>query len=279
MNMEANKRLYQYMFNQTWELTEEWYNSLDKSDPTGIYSTNDPKVIQYLKEENHEFHKRFCLLFLENDRDALENFQDWITGIAKDDNHLKTPIHYIFREFFRTQEQYLIHFQRFVTEFGEEFSEEIINDWRNLIIHAFSLVMTKFSEEHDKYSQMRLIAQQEMIKELSSPVISLNKSTAVLPLVGDIDTDRARYIMENTLSQCAKKNIEHLFIDLSGVVMIDTMVAQQIFQIIESLGLLGVQTTLSGIRPEIAQTAIQLGISFEKVSITSTLEKAIENAN
>ncbi|MCY7654318.1 RsbT co-antagonist protein RsbRB, partial [Bacillus safensis] len=63
-----------------------------------------------------------------------------------------------------------------------------------------------------------------MIYELSSPVIVLKSQIALLPLVGDIDTARAKIILENTLNQCLQKGVQHLCIDLSGVVIIDTMV-------------------------------------------------------
>ncbi|MFP3729131.1 STAS domain-containing protein, partial [Priestia filamentosa] len=126
------------------------------------------------------------------------------------------------------------------------------------------------------YSESRLKAQQEMINELSSPIISLTKHVALLPLVGDIDTARAKFILDSTLTQCTEREIHHLLVDLSGVVMIDTMVAQQLFQLIETLNLIGVTSTFSGIRPEIAQTAVQLGINFNRVSIVSTLEQAVK---
>ncbi|WP_064092967.1 STAS domain-containing protein [Rossellomorea aquimaris] len=275
--MEANQQLYQFMSDNTWNLTEDWYESLDKSDPSGIYSSKDPVVIQNMKRQNHAFHEHFCELFRQNKCEGIESFEEWITEIAQDEEHLKTPIHYILREFFRTQEQYLELIQKFIEIHEGEYTEQVKSTWRDMVVKVFSLVMTRFSEENYNYSQVRLNAQQAVIKELSSPVISLNKNTAVLPLIGDIDTGRARYILENTLTECASKNVEHLFIDLSGVIMVDTMVAHQIFQIVDSLNLLGVNCTLSGIRPEIAQTAIQLGISFEKVSVTSTLERAINN--
>ncbi|OAZ59384.1 RsbT co-antagonist protein RsbRC [Bacillus siamensis] len=122
---------------------------------------------------------------------------------------------------------------------------------------------------------MQLNAQREMILELSSPVITLSKRTGLLPLVGNIDTHRAKYILENTLSTCANRLIEHLLIDLSGVVVVDTMVAHQIFKLIEALNLIGVSSTLSGIRPEIAQTAVQLGINFSDITVKSNLAQAL----
>jgi len=273
--MQVAEKFYEFMSERTWELTENWYESLDKSDLSGVYASTDPQVIQTLKRQNHEFHERFCVLFKDIGQDALCNFAQWIEEIAKDEEHLQTPTHYILREFFRTQDQYLEILQGFNRQHGREFPPERIESFRELIIKTFGLVISKFAEENYEYAQRRLKAQQEMIRELSSPVILIDKKTGVLPLVGDIDTGRARYILENTLAECVDKNVEHLFIDLSGVIMVDTMVAHQLFQIIESLNLIGVKSSISGIRPEIAQTAIQLGISFENISVTSTLERAL----
>ncbi|QHE60583.1 STAS domain-containing protein [Rossellomorea vietnamensis] len=273
--MQVSEKFYTFMSERTWQLTENWYESLDKSDPTGVYASQDLKVIQTLKEQNHAFHERFCNLFKDVDQDTLCNFEQWIEEIAKDEEHLQTPTHFILREFFRTQDQYLDILKEFIRLHGNDYSLDELESLRNNIIKTFSLVISKFAEENYEYSQRRLNAQQEIIRELSSPVILLNKKTGVLPLIGDIDTGRARYILENTLAECVEKNVEHLFIDLSGVIMVDTMVAHQLFQIIESLNLIGVKSTISGIRPEIAQTAIQLGISFENISVTSTLERAL----
>ena len=99
---------------------------------------------------------------------------------------------------------------------------------------------------------------------------------ALLPLVGDIDTARAKIILENTLKECSQKGVQHLCIDLSGVVIIDTMVAHQIFDLVTSLRLIGVETTISGIRPEIAQTAVQLGLPFNEFRTASSLAHALD---
>jgi rsbT co-antagonist protein RsbR len=82
-------------------------------------------------------------------------------------------------------------------------------------------------------------------------------------------------LLENTLQKCAEKNVTRLFIDLSGVHAIDSGSAHQLSQLIESLNLIGIQTTLSGLRPEIAMTAVKLQLPFDKVTIKSTLAHAI----
>ncbi|MFC7372490.1 STAS domain-containing protein [Fictibacillus iocasae] len=277
--MEKNQRLYQYLREKTRQLTEDWYNNLDKSDPTGVYASTDPQVIETLKKQNHDFHLHFVHFLSEPDSSVYNSFNAWIMEIAQDEQHLRTPIHFMMREFFNTQEQYLDLIQQFVYENNDDFSHERVNEWNRKIIRTFNKIMTWFTEENYNYSQSRLEAQQELITELSSPIIVLTKHVALLPLVGDIDTRRAKIIMENTMEQCMEKQISHLLLDLSGVVMFDTLVAQQIFLLIDALNLIGVRTTLSGIRPEIAQTAVQLGIDFSSLSIVSNLEQAVSLNN
>ncbi|KAB7672479.1 STAS domain-containing protein [Bacillus sp. B1-b2] len=272
--MQKNTEIYQYFIDHADELTEDWYVSLDKSDPKGVYASKDPTVIANVKKQNNEFHYHLARIFITSEEAFFQDFQPWIVRIATDQKHLDTPIHFIIREFIRTREQYILLMGEFVNS-KNEIDQDVIDKWNKAIVKLFDEIILRVSEEVHQHSYNQLTAQQELINELSSPVITLSKTRALLPLVGDIDTARAAAIMDNTLSQCAEKKVSHLFIDLSGVVIIDTMVAHQIFQLIHGLKLIGVKTTLSGIRPEIATTAIQLGLSFEDISIVATLSKAI----
>lgn len=272
--MHNNQGVYQYFIDNIDRLTEEWYNHLTKNDPRGVYTSTNPQTIEMMKKQNKDFHYRLAGLFIKERKVFIEDIQEWIFEIASDQAHLDTPIHYIIREFIRTREQYF----ELIEEYAKRHNvgHERVIEWSHSILIVLDKIILKYTEEHHNYSNRQLEAQQEMINELSSPVISLSKTRALLPLVGDIDTARAASILENTIKQCAEMKVSQLFIDLSGVVIIDTMVAHQIFQLIHGLSLIGVRTTLSGIRPEIATTAIQLGLSFADISIASTLSKAIE---
>ncbi|QFT88606.1 RsbT co-antagonist protein RsbRC [Bacillus sp. THAF10] len=271
--MHRNRDLHDYLLNKAKVLTEEWYESLDKKNSSGVYAATNPEIIKTLKRQNYEFHLQLCKVFVEEEEKFFKDFEVWILSIAQDEQHQRTPIHQILSEFFRVREQYHSFITEFVREQGETKENELI--WKAVVTRAFDKVVLKFVEENQKYSTNRLEAQQAMIQELSSPVIALDNKRALLPLIGDIDTTRAKFILEHTLEQCGEKGIHHLFIDLSGVVMIDTHVADQIFNLIKSLSLIGVKTTLSGIRPEIAQTTVQFGISFNDVSIKPTLAGAL----
>jgi rsbT co-antagonist protein RsbR len=279
--MYQNNQLYHFLLERTRLLTEQWYEALDKDDSSGVYASDDPEVVEMVKNQNYEFHLRFCRVFDEScsDTEFLSTFNKWIYETSREEEYQHTPTHLILREFFNNQEQYLDYIQEFVKTSKETYSQEIINRWNRKIIENFNRVILAFSEESYKYAEERLAAQKDMIHELSSPIISLSEELALLPLVGDIDTDRAQKVMENTLQQCSDQQVNHLLIDLSGVLIIDTMVAHQIFQLIKALKLIGVTCTLSGIRPEIAQTAIQIGIDFDELSVVSSIHQALAQRN
>ncbi|AIC94252.1 MULTISPECIES: STAS domain-containing protein [Shouchella] len=269
--------LYSYIKSKTNDLTEEWYKSLDKSQD-GVYSTSDPQQIELLKDQNRAFHALFTELFNPSKAGIHDDeFLEWIESIANDRAHQRTPFNNILSEFFRTQQQYM----NLILSYAESMKQEYVSlkdvyRWNEIVVQGINEVILEFSRQNKKQSDYQLNAQKQMIDELSSPIIQLAPKTALLPLVGEIDTHRAKVMFDHTLQHCSEQYIDTLFIDLSGVPIIDTMVAQQIFQLIKGLKLIGVQTSLSGLRPEIAQTAVQLGISFSDVTIHSTLAQALE---
>ncbi|MCA0987479.1 STAS domain-containing protein [Guptibacillus algicola] len=275
--MQRNTELHEFLLNKAEELTEEWYESLDKSDPEGVYSSNDPRVIENLKAQNMAFHHHLCKIFVMEKEEFFKEFDEWIMEIATDPEHIKTPTHMIMREFLRVREQYINYIQQFANEQDYPVSQEKMDLWKTVIFDAFDIVMMRVFEGKAEHLNKKIEEQQKTINDLSSPLISLQKGRALLPLIGDIDDERATAIIDNTLTGCIEKGVDHLFLDLSGVLMVDTMVAQQIFQLITGLKLIGVTTTLSGIRPEIAQTAVQLGIDFGDVNISANLAQAMSS--
>ncbi|MDN7243789.1 STAS domain-containing protein [Planococcus sp. N028] len=267
--------LYEYFVEKTWSLTEEWYGSLSQ-DQSGVYSSRDPKVVEVLKKQNHDFHVNFSSIFNKGKEEFSKHFQEWVTAIAQDEAHLATPITNIIQEFFRTQEQYLNLVEEYAALHKESISLEEITVWKREIVKTFSDIILRFSCENVKAAEEKSNAQQQMIIELSSPVIILADKIGLLPLIGEINAYRASVMFENTLQKSAKHGLERLFIDLSGVPVIDTMVVHQIFQLIKGLNLIGIQTSLSGIRPDIAQTAVNLGIQFKDIEVYSTLAQAFK---
>ncbi|MBR7796247.1 MAG: RsbT co-antagonist protein RsbRA [Bacillota bacterium] len=120
--------------------------------------------------------------------------------------------------------------------------------------------------------------QRVALQELSAPLIPVMDSITIMPLIGTIDTERAKLIMENLLDGVIKHNSEVVLIDITGVPVVDTMVAHHIIQAAEAVRLIGSTCILVGIRPEIAQTIVNLGIDLGKFPTKSSLKKGFRSA-
>lgn len=256
-------------------MTEDWYSSLDKN-KEGVYGLTDPEKVAALKSQNHEFHLRFSAMFQKDQREFQAGFQDWIETIAVDEAHLDTPIVQVIEEFFRTQQQYLDEIGEYILSNKDRVSQEKAMEWINAVVQTISKVIVEFTDKNSKAAEQRMNSQQQMIIEMSAPVILLAEKTGMLPLIGEITPYRAEIMFEKALAQSSRHDLEKLFIDLSGVPLIDTMVAQQVFQLIKGLEIIGVRVALSGISPVIAQTAVQLGIKFVDIEVYNTIAQALK---
>ncbi|HET7657318.1 MAG TPA: STAS domain-containing protein [Bacillales bacterium] len=123
-----------------------------------------------------------------------------------------------------------------------------------------------------------VISQRTALKELSAPLIPVFEKISVMPLIGTIDTERAKLIMENLLEGVIQHRSQVVLIDITGVPVVDTMVAHHIIQAAEAVRLVGAKCILVGIRPEIAQTIVNLGIDLSGFPTKSTLMKGMQTA-
>ncbi|MCK1995499.1 RsbT co-antagonist protein RsbRA [Peribacillus muralis] len=151
----------------------------------------------------------------------------------------------------------------------------------NLVNHLDKWATPINNEIVNIYTQTweRTVSMQRMaLQELSAPLIPVLEGITVMPLIGTIDTERAKQIMENLLTGVVKHRSEVVLIDITGVPVVDTMVAHHIIQAAEAVRLVGAKCILCGIRPEIAQTIVNLGINLNEVITKNTLKKGIEVA-
>jgi rsbT co-antagonist protein RsbR len=136
------------------------------------------------------------------------------------------------------------------------------------VIYAFSTAyIESYKENLDR-------AEDEFLK-LSAPIVTIMEQVAILPIIGGMDEKRAELLMDKALKEAAERDLNKLFIDLSGVTLIDTMVAYHIYKIVQSLDLVGVSTVLVGIRPEVTQTMVSLGVEFSEITTYRSLNQAL----
>lgn len=127
--------------------------------------------------------------------------------------------------------------------------------------------------------QLATIEQQNtVIREMSVPVLPLNERTLVMPLVGALDSIRIQMVREQALQRLVHSGARQLILDITGVPVVDTQVAQGLIQTIHAARLVGAEIILVGIRPEIAQTIVGLGIRLDEVATYSTLQSGVAHA-
>lgn len=125
-------------------------------------------------------------------------------------------------------------------------------------------------------SQLATIeTQQNVIREMSVPVIPVSRETLVLPLVGALDTTRLNHLQTQSLQAIEHSSARTLVLDVTGVPIVDTQVAQGLLSTVRACRLLGANTVLVGIRPEVAQAMVSVGINLHEVRTFSDLQSAL----
>jgi rsbT co-antagonist protein RsbR len=119
-----------------------------------------------------------------------------------------------------------------------------------------------------------IVRQQQELLELSTPVVKLWNGILALPLIGTLDSARTQVVMENILQKIVDTGAAIAIIDITGVPTVDTLVAQHLMKTIAAARLMGADCIISGIRPQIAQTIVHLGVNLEDVMTKATLADA-----
>lgn len=166
----------------------------------------------------------------------------------------------------------------FTDELAEkQFAAITMLDVSKIIDPLIDKVLQVISEVYEKRNTELMNIAYSAVEELSVPVVVITKGIAVIPLIGTIDTNRAQLIMETALHEGSRLQLDSLILDVSGVPIIDTMVADQLYKIITALKLSGIEPLITGIRPELAQTIVNIGLEFNDVTTNSSLENALKH--
>lgn len=147
---------------------------------------------------------------------------------------------------------------------------------------AVSLMLDKlglFSVEAYQKGREELIERQHQeLLDLSTPVVELWQGILALPLIGTLDSERTHIVMESLLEAIVDKEASVAILDITGVPTVDTLVAQHLMKTVAAARLMGAECIISGIRPQIAQTIVHLGVNLEGVITKATLAGALQTA-
>lgn len=123
-----------------------------------------------------------------------------------------------------------------------------------------------------------LAAQREALRELSTPLIPITDEVVIMPLIGAIDSGRAQLVMETLLDGVAQQQARLVILDITGVPVVDSQVAQALIRAAQAVKLLGARVMLTGIQPQIAQTLVHLGVDLSGIQTQSSLQAGIAAA-
>lgn len=173
-------------------------------------------------------------------------------------------------------------FRRVTIDFILEQSDQIDTNFISQLLQSVDKwvepVIRQLVNEYSGNWENILAVQRTALQELSAPLIPVMDNITIMPLVGTVDTERAKLIMENLLDGVIKHNSEVVLIDITGVPVVDTMVAHHIVKAADAVRLVGATCILVGIRPEIAQTIVNLGIDLGRLQTKSSLRKGFIKA-
>jgi rsbT co-antagonist protein RsbR len=117
--------------------------------------------------------------------------------------------------------------------------------------------------------------QQQDLLELSTPVVKLWDGILALPMIGTLDSARTQVVMESLLQKIVETESQIAIIDITGVPTVDTLVAQHLLKTVTALRLMGADCIISGVRPQIAQTIVHLGVDLQGVTTKANLADAL----
>lgn len=148
----------------------------------------------------------------------------------------------------------------------------------NVLLEDFATLISerKQAEKELKEKLETIQKQQEAINELSTPVIKVWDNLLVLPIIGTLDSQRTQSMMEALLQEITVTGCKYAILDITGVAVVDTMVANHLIKTITAAGLMGAVCILSGISPTIAQTIVHLGIDLTGIKTKGNMMEAVK---
>lgn len=262
MNKQLSDSIKQYMD----EIIERWQEKMKEDRGERFFEYMPDDIVNKTSREFAELMTSNLVASEEVNTEKLVEFTEKVVRFGWSIKFVNKSIeHFSTISFDLLDEKGIINDENF-RRYSKIFASWI-SPLRDSIIEAYSV-------EWERTVSLQKIA----LQELSASLIPVFDKISVMPLVGTIDTERAKLIMENLLEGVVKQRAEVVLIDITGVPVVDTMVAHHIIQAADAVRLVGAKCMLVGIRPEIAQTIVALGIDLEEFTTTSTLRRGMQQA-
>jgi rsbT co-antagonist protein RsbR len=176
------------------------------------------------------------------------------------------------------------------TSYSSVLGQIVFNNWVTPLLDTAGVVTGLLGVSFDitaqkQYDQDRaalqeqvIQAQQAALRELSTPLIPIADGVVVMPLIGTIDSSRAQQVVETLLVGVAEQRATTVILDITGVLVVDTQVANVLLRAAQAVKLLGARVVITGIRPDVAQTLVSLGVDLSGIVTRGTLQSSVLEA-
>lgn len=171
----------------------------------------------------------------------------------------------------------LVTFQDIIEKLFQRFdlnNFEVIRSYKKIASIQLCIVVDTYNE----ITNSTIMAQNKAMMDMSSPVTRLWDGILFVPLVGILDSHRAQILMHSMLAKIAETEAVSFIMDISGIAVVDTAVANYIIKITKATKLMGCQCIIAGISPAVAQTIIELGIHIDELTTTGNMQDALQQA-
>lgn len=205
------------------------------------------------------------------------HIKEWTAIITKRSLHLYFSVSYFADLLTKYRQIYSKYIEQFIISQGKSIEPALTCHWFTVINEGFDQLLSQYIHQMDTYKNKQLSMQQHLINEISTAVIPLVGQIGVLPITGHMDANRFEYVLKVVPDQCISLEVNHLFIDMSGVPVIDALIAAELSKLTKILSLLGISVIISGMKPEVALYTIHSGIDFSHFSTASTLKQALHS--
>jgi rsbT co-antagonist protein RsbR len=247
------------------QLITEWYEWLE-SLPEFEQFFPEQETLNRVRGMQHDY----WITFWEANVD--EAYVEARSRVGKIHGHIGLPLH-----------TYQAGMNMFMHLFGRLIQDSKLSN-QNRLATSQSLTKLLFLDTaividaYNRLIEQDLTAQSNSLMEMSTPVTQIWSGILLLPIVGIIDSKRARDVMNATLAKISETQARIFILDISGVGVVDTAVANHLVKITKATRLMGCESTISGVSPAIAQTMVDLGIDVGQVKTTATMKDALADA-
>jgi rsbT co-antagonist protein RsbR len=269
---EMTEKLHDFLLEHIDEMSQEWLDS-GEVEKDSIYTADaSSQTTEYLRVQNQYFTCKIVKVLI---GESLDTLSDWAQEVASKRAQRGDSLYHSIHHFKKFRLIFFKQIESFFHLHSSSITYEELFLWNKVVNEAFDRMIELFTLYYGQVSEAQSQAQKMLISELSTPVISISDTVGVLPLIGQVDDYKSSDFAKKVMLQAKELNLSCLIIDLSGAPSIDTMMTNELFQVIKMLDLLGIDTTITGIRPEIALTAVQLGIDMSKLKTYGKLKDAV----